>query len=130
MLLGCPAEGRETGGQVLLGDPLGQPDLVDPVLLESDQDASLDLDQADLALGAVEGCELLVDHPHEARVDDLEALAPLGLAPVDQPAEAVALECLDPAADCVRGYAVLDDLAGEHSADSRPVDAVLERELP
>ena len=82
-----------------------------------------------LVLPVVMG-DVLVDHPHESRVDDLEALAPLGLAPVDQPAEAVALECLDPAADCVRGYAVLDDLAGEHSADSRPVDAVLERELP
>jgi hypothetical protein len=129
VLLGRVPERGEPHGQVLLGDPLRQVDVVDALLLEPHQDASFDLDEADLAAGAVESGQFLVDDAHEPRVDDLEALPAFGLAPVDQPAQAVAFEGLDPAADRVGRDAVLDDLAGEDAPDPHPIDAVLEGEL-
>jgi hypothetical protein len=84
VLLGRVPERGEPHGQVLLGDPLRQVDVVDALLLEPDQDASFDLDEADLAAGAVEAGQFLVDDPHEPWVDDLEALPAAGLASIDQ----------------------------------------------
>jgi hypothetical protein len=101
VLLGRVAQRREPGGQVLLGDPLRQVDVVDALLLEPHQDAAFDLDEADLAAGAVEAGQFLVDDADEPGVDDLEPLAALGLAPVDQAPESFAPEGLDPAADRV-----------------------------
>jgi hypothetical protein len=129
VLLGRVPERGEPHGQVLLGDALRQVDVVDALLLEPDQDSALDLDKAHLAAGAVEAGQLLVDDPHEAWVDDLEALASAGPASIDQAPQPVSFEGLDPASDRVGRDTVLDDLAGQDAPDPHPVDRVLEGEL-
>jgi hypothetical protein len=123
------AERGEPHGQVLLGDALGQVEVVDTFLLESHQNAPFDLDEADLAAGAVEAGQFLVDDPDEAWVDDLEALAGAGPAAIDQAPQTLAFEGLDPATDRVGRDTVLDDLAGQDAPDPHPVDRVLEGEL-
>jgi hypothetical protein len=129
VLAGRHPQGGDAGGQVLLDDPLRQVDVVDALLLEPDQDAAFDLDEADLAAGPVELCELLVRDTHEPGVNDIEPLPALGLAPVNEAAQALRLPRLDPPPDGVRGDAVLADLAGQEAADPNPVHAVLEGQL-